>query len=224
MLVERGVKSTLQPAQDSDHAGVVMSAAEPVFKQALQTHWDALAPIIQAHYDLSPFTDQSLQLKGCMDNLSNSMFTNLLIPFTTLVGALVPYRGKKIAVEVVNQTHSDKAGFYWQRTFSIEKRKPFIFKSVMHCTGPQEITEYLRFGFGIRFKLTENKGGLIYQDNGHVWKVGQRSIPVPINYLIGKAYIEEMPVSDTEFSMMMVLTHPIFGQTFQYNGRFSIIR
>jgi len=36
-----------------------------------------------------------------------------------------------------------------------------------------------------------------------VWKVGQRSIPVPINVLMGKAYIEEMPVSDTDFSMKM---------------------
>ncbi len=201
-----------------------MSATESIFKQALQTQWDALALVIQAHYGLSPFTEQSLQLKGSMESVSHSMFADFLIPFTTLVGALVPYRGKNVPVEVINRTHCDKAGLYWQRTFFFARRKPFIFRSVMHCTGPQEITEYVRFGFGIRFKLMEKNGGLIHHDIGYVWKGGQRSIPVPINLLMGKAYIEEMPVSDTEFSMKMELTHPVFGQTFQYNGRFSIIR
>lgn len=201
-----------------------MSPTEPVFKQALQTQWDALASIIQAHYDLSPFSDQSLQLKGSMESFSHSMLANFLIPFTTLVGALVPYRGKKVPVEVVNQTHRGKAGFYWQRTFFTENRKPFTFHSVMYCTGPQEITEYVQFGFGIRFKLREKNGGLVYHHNGYVWKGGQHSFPEPINCLIGKAYIEEMPISNTEFSMKLELTHPVFGQTFQYNGKFSIMR
>ena len=207
-----------------DPAVDTMNPSESVFKQALQTHWDALAPIIQAHYGLSPFTDQSLKFKGSMESVSHSMYAYLLIPFTTLVGALVPYRGNNVPVEVVNQTHRGKAGLYWQRTFFFERRKPFIFRSVMHCTGPQEITEFVRFGFGIRFKLRQKDGGLIHHDNGYVWKGGQRSIPVPLNLLIGKAYIEEMPVSDTEFSMKMEIAHPVFGQTFQYNGRFSIIR
>jgi hypothetical protein len=202
----------------------MMSATDPVFKQALQTRWDALAPIIQTHYGLTPFTKKSLLLKGSMESVSHSMFANFLIPFTTLVGAFVPYRGKNIPVEVVNRSHRDKPGFYWQRTFFFESRKPFIFRSVMHRTGPQEITEYVRFGFGIRFKLREKNGGLIYHDKGYVWKGGKRSIPVPVNLLVGKAYIEEMPVSDTEFSMNMELTHPIYGQTFQYKGMFSIIR
>lgn len=201
-----------------------MSATESVVKQALQTRWDALAPVIQAHYGLSPFTDQSLQLKGSMESVSHSMFADFLIPFTTLVGALVPYHGKNVPVEVINQTHCDKAGLYWQRTFFFARRKPFIFRSVMYCTGPQEITEYVRFGFGIRFKLMEKNGGLLYRDNGYVWKVGQRPILIPINLMMGMAYIEEMPISETEFSMKMKLTHPVFGQTFQYNGRFSVIR
>jgi len=201
-----------------------MSTTEPIFKQALQAQWDALAPVIRAHYSLSPFADQSLRLKGSMESVSHSTFARLLIPFTTLVGALVPYRGRNVPVEVVNQTRRDKAGLHWQRTFFFPGRKPFVFRSVMHHTGPYEITEYVRFGFGIRHKLAEKNGGLIYHDHGYVWKIGKRSIPLPIHLMIGRSYTEEMPVSDTEFSMQMEIMHPVFGRTFQYNGTFSIIR
>ena len=50
------------------------------------------------------------------------------------------------------------------------------------------------------------------------------SIPVPVHLMLGRAYIEEMPISDSEFSMKMIVTHPIFGQTFQYNCIFTMMQ
>ncbi len=55
-----------------------MSKTNSIFKQALQTQWEALAPVIQAHYGLSPFTDQRLLLKGKMESVSHSTFAAIL--------------------------------------------------------------------------------------------------------------------------------------------------
>jgi hypothetical protein len=200
-----------------------MSSTEPIFKQALQTQWDVLAPVIRAHYGLLPFTDQSLQLKGSMESVTHSRSANLLIPFLALAGALVPYQGKDVPVEVLNHTRRDRSGLYWQRTFFFAGRTPFIFRSQMQYSGPQEITEFVRFGFGIRFEMVEKDGGIVQHDVGYVWKISRLSIPLPFSLLMGKTYIEEMPVSDTEFAMKMVLSHPVFGEMFQYNGRFTVI-
>ena len=204
-------------------ASAIMITTQPVFKQALNAEWDSLAPVIQAHYALVPFTDQRLLVKGTMESVSHSSFAKLLIPLTALAGALVPYRGKNVPVEVVNQSQTDKTGFFWQRTFFFPGKQPFVFRSVTHHTGEREVTEYVRWGLGIRYKLSVKNGGLIHTDQGYVWKMGKRSIPLPFNLVMGKLYGEEMPVSDTEFAMKMEIVHPIFGQTFQYNGRFSIV-
>jgi len=195
----------------------------PIFKQALQTQWDALAPIIQARYGLFPFAENSLQIQGSMENVSHSVYAKFLLPFMALVGAMVPYQGTNIPVSLTNSTHSGEPGMYWQRTFFFPNRKPFVFRSVMCCTGPQEITEYVRFGFGLRFKVIEQNSGIVYKDHGYVWKIGKISFPVPLGLVMGKAYVEEMPLSAAEFSMKMILMHPLFGQTFQYNGKVSIV-
>jgi hypothetical protein len=200
-----------------------MNSTIPIFKQALQSQWDMLAPVIQAHYRLSPFTEDSLQIQGSMESVSHSLYTKFLLPFITLVGALVPYQGRNVPLSLINATHNDKAGLYWQRIFFFPNRKPLVFRSVTYYIGPQKITEYVRFGFGLRFKITAQSGGVIYRDNGYVWKIGKFSIPIPVHLVMGRAYVEEMPISDTEFSMKMILTHPVFGQTFQYNGKFSIV-
>ena len=94
----------------------------------------------------------------------------------------------------------------------------------MAYTGLHEITEFVRFGFGIRLNVAHQSDGLVFQDKGYVWNVGRLSIPVPVNLMLGKAYIQEMPISDSEFSMKMVVTHPVFGQTFQYNGKFTMVQ
>lgn len=201
-----------------------MSTTEPVFKQALGAEWDSLAPVIRAHYSLPPFTDQSLRVQGRMDSVTHSLVAKLLSPFTTFFGALVPYQGKNVPVEVINQSRKDNAGLHWQRTFFFPGKKPFVFRSHMRHTGEKEITEYVRFGLGLRSRLSAVNGGLVYKDNGYVWNMGGWLTPLPIGLLIGRAYTEEMPVSDTEFVMRMEITHPVFGQTFQYNGRFSIVR
>jgi hypothetical protein len=90
-------------------------------------------------------------------------------------------------------------------------------------TNENEVIEFVRFGIGIKLKVTAKNGGIILEENGYVWKWGNLLIPLPVRFLLGKAYIEEMPLSNIEFCMKMEIRHPIFGTTFQYNGNFLII-
>jgi hypothetical protein len=159
-----------------------------------------------------------------MHEVSHSFFAKLLIPFARLVGALIPYRGRNVPVHVVNQSPPGSASYFWERVFLFPGRAPFAFPSTMVCTGDHEITEFVRFGFGIRLKVSVQDGGLIEKDVGYVLNVGRWAIPLPMNLLMGWASIEEHPVSDTEFKMRMVLKHPMFGHTFGYSGRFAIVR
>ena len=199
-----------------------LNTHEPLLKQVLKTDWDSLAPILQTHYSLAPFTDRQLLVTGRMASVTHSARATIIIPFTTIAGALIPYQGKDIPVDVVHATQADRPDVFWRRTFHFPGKKPFVFKSRIVMSGDHEIIEYVRFGFGIRFKLSVKDGGLIQHDRGYVWTIGRRSIPLPMNLLLGKTYVEERPLSDSTFAMKMEITHPLLGQTFQYNGTFEV--
>jgi len=196
---------------------------EPVLKQALGPQWSSLAPVIQAHYGLTPFTDEQIRLKGIMDYVSYSSIAAILMPFAVFTGALVPYRGQNVPVEATNQSLPGIPAYFWTRTFHFSGRKPYTFRSWMICTAAGELTEYVRFGLGIRLAVTVLDGGLIEKDLGYVWKIGRWSIPLPIHLLFGRSYIEEMPISDSEYRMKWTVTHPLFGEMFAYSGQFTIV-
>lgn len=196
---------------------------EPVLKQALGSEWSSLAPVIQAHYGLTPFTDEQVRLKGNMDRVFHSRVVSPLIPVAALAGAMVPYRGHNIPIEVMNYSVPGKPSYFWRRTFFFPGKKPYEFRSRMICTGSGELTEYVRFGLGLRLHVSVKNGGLVEKELGYVLRVGRWSIPMPIHVLLGKSYVEEMPISDLEYEMQWIITHPIFGETFAYSGRFSLI-
>ena len=196
---------------------------EPVLKQALGSQWSSLAPVIQAHYGLAPATDQQVRLKGMMDRVFYSRVVSPLIPVAALAGAMVPYRGRNVPVEVVNYSVPGKPSYFWHRTFFFPGKKPYEFRSWMICTGTGELTESVRFGLGLRLHVSVQNGGLVERELGYVLRVGKRSIPIPIHVLLGKSHVEEMPISDSEYEMQWAIRHPIFGETFAYSGRFSLV-
>ncbi len=199
------------------------NSTEPVLKQALGAHWSLLAPVIQAHYDLSPFTDEQIHLKGNMDRVFHARVVSPLLPLAALAGAMVPYRGENVPVEVVNYSLQGKPSYFWHRTFFFPGKKPFEFQSSMICTGKGELTEYVGFGLGLRLSVEAKNGGVVERELGYVWRIGRRSIPMPINLLLGQSHVEEMPLSDIEYEMRWTITHPLFGETFAYSGRFNLI-
>ena len=158
-----------------------------------------------------------------MDRVSYSFVAALLMPFAVFTGALVPYRGRNVPVDAINQSMPGKPAYFWTRTFHFSGRKPYSFQSSMICTGAGELTEYVRFGLGIRLAVTVMNGGLVEHDFGYVWKLGGWSISLPIHLLFGKSHIEEMPISDSEYQMKWTVTHPLFGEMFAYSGRFMIV-
>ena len=116
-----------------------MNETDPVLKQALGSGWSSLAPVIQAHYGLTPFTGEQIHLKGLMDRVSYSSIAVLLMPFAAFVGALVPYRGQDVPVHAINQSMSDRPEYFWTRTFHFSGKKPYTFRSAMICAGSKAL-------------------------------------------------------------------------------------
>lgn len=194
---------------------------DPIFKQILGTQWDELGPVIRNHYFLKPYSEDYICVKGEMDEIYHSLVAKLLIPFGLLFGAIVPYNRKNIPIDVHYNSKPDSEKLYWDRVFKLSPTKNFHFKSHMEQQSANEVIEYVRFGVGMRLLVSAEEGALIFKDNGYVWKIFGVNIPIPMNLLFGNAYIEERPIDDENFSMKMIIKHPIFGVMFRYSGRFT---
>ncbi|MEM5528533.1 DUF4166 domain-containing protein [Gammaproteobacteria bacterium AS21] len=192
-----------------------------VFQLVLGDDWDRLGSIIRRHYFLKPKSVDYICVSGKMSQIHHSNVAKLLIPFGLLFGALVPYRGKDIAVDVHYTSKPNNGNLYWDRVFKF-RRGDFHFKSYMEPVKQGEVIEFVRFGIGIRLNVSAEQGALVFRDVGYIWRVLGCDIPIPGRWLMGKVYVEERPIDERFFSMKMTLEHPLLGALFTYRGVFEL--
>jgi len=195
---------------------------EPIFKTVLGNQWMQLGSIVRQHYSLTPFSQDYVRVDGVMEEIHHSLIAKLLIPFGVLFGAVVPFRGANVPVSVHYSSSPDDANLYWDRVFQFRNQKNFHFKSYMHHVSSNEVIEYVRFGVGMRLRVTAEDGALVFRDEGYVWRLFGHTLPIPAGLFFGNAYVEERPIDANSFSMKMELAHPLFGTLFRYRGHFSI--
>lgn len=192
-----------------------------VFQIVLGDDWHQLGKIIQRHYFLKPESKDYVCVCGEMSEISHSVVAKLLIPMGLLFGAVVPYQGKNIPIDVHYRASPKNSNIYWDRVFKF-KRGDFNFKSHMQPVKGNEVIEFVRFGIGTRLAVTVEGGALVFRDTGYLWRLFGYDLPIPGRWLMGKVYVEERPIDDQYFSMIMTLTHPLFGQLFKYSGKFEL--
>ncbi len=196
----------------------------PVIKKALGAHWNKLAPIVQSHYDITPGRPSKMVIKGVMDEVYHSPSAKLFLLPGRIFGALVPHKGKSIPTEVRNwTTEENHKAMFWHRTLAFPNKPTVIFRSRMEHIKDDEIIEYVRFGMGIRMRISERDGALIFTSRGYVWKIAGIRVPIPTWAILGDAEIIEKAISDDEFHIDFNMVHPLLGKTFSYSGRFSIL-
>jgi len=194
---------------------------KPVFQIVLGDHWQGLGNVIQRHYFLKPNSSDAICVSGEMAEIKHSLIAKLLIPFGLLFGAIVPFQGKGIPVDVHYNANPNNSNIYWDRVLKF-KRGDFHFKSYMQPVKANEVIEFVRFGVGIRLAVTVEDEALVFRDMAYLWRVLGVDLPIPGRWLMGKVYVEERPIDDRRFSMLMTLTHPWFGELFKYRGTFEL--
>ena len=200
-----------------------MSHQEPVIKKALGQQWDTLSALVKRHYDITAGKPSHMVIKGVMTEVYHSPIAKLFLLPGRLFGALVPYKGKDVPTKVQNWTTADNhKAMFWHRTLDFQNKPTVIFKSRMEHIKDDEIIEYVRFGMGIRMKMSVENEALIFTSLGYVWQVGPIKLPIPTWAILGDANIIEKAISDDEFFIDFNMVHPLFGKTFSYSGVFHI--
>lgn len=188
-------------------------------RQALGPGWPSLGDVIRRHYDLPPGTDTRLEVEGIMEVTVPPM-GRLFVTAGRLFDALVPFGGANIPVTVRNWSQSGSKAMFWHRTFRYPGKQPIVFHSRMAYAGGEEIVEYVKYGLGIRMRLSAEGETLRYESRGYQWDLGPLTLKIPDWLLLGKAVIREIPESAEAFRVEFTIDHPLWGRTFGYAGRF----
>ncbi len=193
---------------------------EPLAKTALGDAFDKLSEPVRRHYGLRCGAQDSITLKGVMKvHYPNRAW--LLIMGARLLGGLVHKRGKQVAVTVRNETRSNHNGLFWHRTF-VFPDKTVIFTSRMEHLADNEIVEFVGFGLGIRLRLSERDGALVFNSNGYLWRLGFLKLHLPDWLMLGTAEIIESPDGEGGVNLDFSIVHPWWGKTYDYSGQFSV--
>ena len=190
----------------------------PLLQKALGNDWNKLPLVIRRHYSVPK--NSNTRLKGSME----IGYPNFLLPLIVLIhfcGGLVSRRGKNIETLVEKTISPQNTELCWQRTLTYPDNHKDYFYSRMVYLQNHELIETVRFGFGLRLKVSVENRCLVYRSNGHIWQCGGLRLIFPDWLVLGEATIIEDPISDRQFRLDFSIKHPLWGNSYWYHGIFE---
>lgn len=181
----------------------------PLLQKALGENWNKLPPVLRRHYTVP--RDSKTCLKGKME-IGYPDFLLPLISLIHLCGGLVSRRGEDIETQVEKSITTDNSELLWRRTLKYPDNKKDYFYSRMVYLKNNELIEIVKFGFGLRLKVSVENGNLVYRSNGHIWQCGSLRLTFPDWLVLGTATIIEIPVSEQQFRLEFSIKHPVLGK------------
>ena len=196
-------------------------AGRYLMQQVLGDDWNRLAPVIRAHYAITPGSDAWIEVRGEM----HIEFPRILTPMIKLIywcGGLVDRAGREIRVSVLKSAQSGRDELFWRRNFVYPDGERRQFRSNMRLLRANELVEFINGFVGLRLSMSVENGDLIYRSNGHVLQIGSWCLVLPEWLVLGQATITEHALSDTHFELDFRILHPVWGETFRYGGIFDL--
>ncbi|MDO9518694.1 MAG: DUF4166 domain-containing protein [Pseudohongiella sp.] len=196
---------------------------EPIIKKALGEGWYQLPEILQRNFDLQPGRDGVIRLRGTMYEIWHSRMARVFIYLARLTGALVPYEGRDIPIEIEMRTRADDPKYmHWRRVHQFPEHPDVVFETRMEYVSDNRIVEKVHLGMGLCMKVSAEGDVLKFRSPCYMWSIFGRRVHIPCWLLLGSGEITERAVGPDSFEMFFEIHHPWFGPTYRYNGIFRI--
>ncbi len=193
----------------------------PIFEDIFGDDWSKLPPVIRTHYANRPYSDDSVSVTGNLDVMCTGIL-KLLSPLMQLLGQIPARNENNVPVTVHFQSDKNTKAFHFNRTFNFKNAKPYTFKSRMVQVKGNEVIEIMRFGLCWKMLYLWDGQKVVLKHRGYALHLLGYFIPLPLSFIIGKGYGEEIAIDNNSFDMLTQITHPWWGKIHEYKGRFRI--
>lgn len=195
---------------------------DPIFKNVFGADWAKLPPALQKHYDVRPFSDDTVTIEGAL-NLRCRGYVKWFSWLIRLFKNIPPYTEDNVQTTVVfkGSPHSDV--FLFKRLFNFKGRQAARFHSQLRHIGSHSVIEEMAFGLGWRCQFHWTGEYIDITHDGYVLCLFGKHIPVPITWLVGKGHGRETAHNDHQFHAAVSLKHPLWGTVYEYSGVFTFV-
>lgn len=191
-----------------------------LFKSQLGDSWHTLCDGIQKRFDADPTPKKPLAYKGTMTKVWCSAYGKLLAYLSYFTGALLPYCGENIPVDILVFTKDDLPDIFKRRNYFFPSKKPFLFKSNMRLGKQNQVMEYVGFGLGMIIQIEAREGNLHFYSNHYFLQLGTKVITLPSFLTPGETYLVHENLSDESFRIEITINHKLFGPMYYQQGVF----
>jgi hypothetical protein len=196
-----------------------------LFKKILGDRWLCLHTDIQKRFEKNPIHGTPLYYEGILDELYCSIWGKLLgyITRPLIHGALIPHTAHHFPVHIQVYSKIDCPYIFKERIYFLPDRTPITFTSYMRESEKGEVLEYVGSGLGMKLIVFEKDSNLHFKSDGYFWDIGLFRIPIPDILSPGKTYLTHVNQGHDQFSISIIIKHPVFGIMFKQTGTFHEI-
>ncbi len=178
---------------------------------------------MKKHYANRPYSHDVVVVEGVLDVICKQPL-KIMAPLMKLMGQIPAHTESNVAVTVKFSSDPDSKAFHFNRIFHFKDMPTYEFMSRMVQIRDNEIIEIMKFGIGWRMLYLWDGQKVILQHKGYGLSLFGHIIPLPLTFILGRGYAEEIAVDDNTFDMMTSITHPWWGKIYEYKGRFKITK
>lgn len=217
----RGIRNRLIRRRHVAKIDNLQLSHKPIFQKVFANDWPHLPPVLKQHYQARCYSKDRVQFQGEMDIQCSGPF-KWLSPLIWLMAAVPPKSERNIPAEVSFISDPDNLALIFHRVFHFSGKKPYQFRSKLYPMANNEVVEVMRWGFAWRFNILWQDERIKMIHRGYGLKWFGHVIPLPLKWLLGRAYAEEIAVDDERFNMLVTIKHPWWGTIYEYKGQFSL--
>lgn len=217
----RGIRNLLLRRQKIERIDNLNLKDEPIFKRIFGQAWGQLPAVLRKHYCNRPYTHDGITVEGSLDVMCAGSI-KWLAPLLWLMGSIPPHNETHVPVSVRFESDKNTQAFHFKRSFHFKTRKTYRFQSRMLQIKDNEVIEIMRFRIGWRMLYVWEDERVKLKHKGYILNIFGHFIPLPITFLIGEGYAEELAIDENTFAMFVHITHPWWGKIYEYKGSFSV--
>lgn len=192
-----------------------------LFRSQLGNDWASLSPNIQARFEHDPPVGTIVRYRGIMQEIRCTRWGKLLARFVQHTGALMPYEGEDVPVDIEVWTQRNEPDVFKRRTYHLPGRKPFVFRSRMRLEKDNKLAEYVGGGFGMFITVAVSETHLQFTDDGYFFQIGPIRIPIPRVLAPGDVYLLHEDLGPATFRITIDIRHPWYGALYFQRGTFE---
>ncbi len=192
-----------------------------LFKPQLGDDWHSVNRDIQNRFSETITVNQPLAYQGVMASILISGPGTVFAMIGSFAGAIVPYSGENVPVEVLLFKKDNDPFLYKKRVYYFHGKKPFTILSKLALSSKGEMLETVKYGLATKFTPNVINENLYFVSTRYIWQIANFSLPLPHFLASGTITLAHENISQSHFKIIMNIQHPLLGPMYYQEGEFE---